>query len=213
MKIKLSIVVTICLMLSFTRSVAQDQDDEITYKDYFINLKNDTVKCQVLKFKGPDSNLKMKYRIAEGHPALIMQVDSIKELYIGKDSIIYVHKFLPNLGKNAFLERLEHGPINLYQFLREGFNGLSYSNSTMWYANKGDDTLKLIKTSILAINTYHIGSHKEREKAYMELLADNPDLLARYKEARKNADDGFDLIRYYIRTYNDEYLENHKTSK
>ncbi|MDB5137675.1 MAG: hypothetical protein JWP37_4278 [Mucilaginibacter sp.] len=208
---KLRLLTVFCLLLSSMVAVAQDDDNSNRFNDYIINLKNDTIRCEVMYFKGPDTNFRLKYRITEGQRAKIMPVDSVIELFLSRDSSIYIPRLLPRIAKKTFLKRLEHGKVNLYQKVR---SGPSYYVSTFWYAEKDHDSLKQIKIVLSTLlNPEVVGSRQEREKAFMGLIADNPDLLIRFKEARKSADCSFELIRYYIKTYNDEYAESHKTSK
>lgn len=208
--------IVICsLLLSFTKAFAQEQDSNgIIYNDYVLNLKNDTIRCHIIKVKGPDSNLAVKYRIAEGQSAKTLSADSVRELFFSDDSSVYMPKYLPNLRKHGFLQVIERGKINLYQFLREQATTSTYVGISVWYASKNMDTLKIVNTSVFSlINIYHTGTRKEHKKAFMELIADNPELLARFKTAIESADFSYDLTRYYIKTYNDEFSEKHKSSQ
>ena len=217
MKSKLTTLTAIFLLLFCARAFAQD-DIIDGFNGYLINFKNDTIKCQIgasylsatLTFR-----LKLRYRVDTTRDFKKINPDSVKEFYWSHDSSTYVSKVLPKDDKPVFVELLEKGRINLYQSLHASIAiTMNVSSLTQWYANKNADSLKQIKiASTNLLGNGAIGSHKDREKAFMDMIADNPDLLDRYKAARKSADYSFELIRYYIKTYNDEYLENHKVSK
>lgn len=188
-------------LLPFSKLIAQQNG-------YLVNLKGDTIRCNINpsggKWKGDDDKHWNKFT-----------ADDIKAFHMYEDSSTYASVRLPKAEKLVFLEWLEQGKINLYQAQKESAGyvikvGFSYSNTVRWYANKDKDDLKQVKvTSTSLIGAGAIGSRKNREKAFTDLIADNPELLSRFKEAVKGAEYSFDLIRYYIKTYNDEYVEKH----
>jgi hypothetical protein len=209
-KIKPLLLTFFCLFLFCTTVFAQD---DTSFGDYFINLKNDTIKCDI-KVNFTFKNLKLKYKSSSDKDYKTCSLDSIKILFTSNDSSVYAPKVLPKTGELTLLKVLEQGKINLYQLSRAG-SGSKLYGSTFWYVGKDQDSLKQIKFVSSSIFKYPetIGSRQDREKAFLDAIADNPDLLVRFKEATKSADYSFELIRYYIKTYNDEYIENNKVSK
>jgi hypothetical protein len=212
MQSKSLLLTAVCLFLCSLKASAQG--DTARFNDYIVNIKNDTIRCNLIRFKGPDTNLLLKYRISEGQKARFMSADSISSLFLSNDSSTYVPKVLPKIKKKAFLRRLEQGELSLYEWLRAG-SGSSMYVSTFLYSSKGTDTLKQIKFISSSLFKYPeiVGSREDRMSNFMNLISDNPDLLGRFKEAIKSADYSLELIQYYAKTYNEEYLENHKVAK
>jgi hypothetical protein len=210
MKIKLLLFTFFCLFLSCTTVFAQD---DTSFGEYFIDLKNDTIKCDI-RVNFTFKNLKLKYKSRSDKDYKTYSLDSLKALFTSGDSSTFAPKVLPKTGELNLLKVLEQGKINLYQLSRAG-SGSKLYGTTFWYVGKDQDSLKQIKFVSSSIFKYPetIGSRQDREKAFLDAIADNPGLLVRFEEATKSADYSFELIRYYIKTYNDEYLENHKIPK
>ncbi|HEY9001518.1 MAG TPA: hypothetical protein VIM89_09195 [Mucilaginibacter sp.] len=203
MKVKITSLIAICLLFFSITSFAQDE----SFNDYIITLKNDTIKCELHSSNNVDW---FKYQIEGVKGSKKLNADSINGYYSSKDSVLFLSKHTPGPGGRTFLQLLERGQINLYE--------LNSGSDTYWYEEKNGDSLKLIK---MYRNSVHIGdnsyeantSRKERQQNLFNALADNPELLQRFKNAIKDVNYGFKLIQYYIKTYNDEYFENHKSSK
>jgi hypothetical protein len=212
MKLKLLLLTSICLLLSTAKIFAQDGDTTKKFNDYVITLKNDTVKCHIgRRFLG-----KLTYKVDGVRGAKPFDADSVKGFYRSEDSSFFVSKRLPETGHLFFVRPLEQGKINLYE-RRSGGTSLHDGNiegngtSFFWYVSKNNDSLKFIKIGTVE-GIYFGSSRKSREKIFMDLIADNPALLDKYKEERKTTNYNFELIQFYVKLYNDGFLENHKSS-
>ena len=204
MKLKLLLLTSICLLLSTAKVLAQDVDTTRRFDDYVISLKNDTIKCHIgRRFLG-----KLTYKVDGVRGAKPFNADSVKGFYRSEDSSFFVSRRLPETDKLIFLRLIAGGKINLYELT---VNSTNSTSSFFWYVSKNNDSLKLIKVGTMGI---YIGrSRKSREKIFMDLIADNPALLDKYKEERKTTNYNFELIQFYVKLYNDGFLENHKVAK
>jgi len=204
MKLKLLLLTSICLLLSTAKVLAQDVDTTRRFDDYVISLKNDTIKCHIgRRFLG-----KLTYKVDGVRGAKPFNADSVKGFYRSEDSSFFVSRRLPETDKLIFLRLIAGGKINLYELT---VNSTNSTSSFFWYVSKNNDSLKLIKVGTMGI---YIGrSRKSREQIFMDLITDNPALLDKYKEERKTTNYNYELIQFYVKLYNDGFLENQKTSK
>ncbi|MDO3626179.1 hypothetical protein [Mucilaginibacter sp. BT774] len=203
MKAKLLLLSSICLLVPIAKVFAQDADTTKKFNDYIISLKNDTIKCHLgSRFSG-----KLTYKVDGAHRAKPFDADSVNGFYRSEDSSFFVPRRLPGADKLTFLRLLERGKINLYEKNASNANSISF----FWYVSKNNDSLKFIKIGTTGI--YIGSSRKSREQVFMNLIADNPALLDKYKEERKSTNYNFELIEFYVKLYNDGFLENQKTSK
>ncbi len=199
MKTKLLLITPFLLFLFCSGAFAQDDIITKPDNDYVINLKNDTIRCTIKTSFFGNGGYNVQWKTGQEKKWKKMDGNFVKEYFTAQDTNTFIFKQVPGNEKMNFVQWVERGKINLYSDF--------YGNEL--YANKDESELKLIK-----VNTalFAKGTHKSRIKAFMDMIADNPDLLSRFKEARKNADYSFELIRYYIKTYDEEYLESHKNS-
>lgn len=159
---------------------------------YIITQKNDTIKGEVKMraFGGA------KFKPANNVEPISISFDTIKEYQLS-DSSVYVLKRIPRstaniLSKPQILQRLEHGRINLYQYVAPAGDRI-----TSWYASKGTDSLVTLKTSDIFI--VGAGTKKERRKSLSDMFADQPDIQKAF-DAEKKFD--FHTIWMYILKYN-----------
>lgn len=203
MKLKFLLLTSICLLLSTAKIFAQDVDTTKKFNDYIISLKNDTIKCHIgSRFLG-----KLTYKVDGARRAKPFDADSVNGFYRSEDSSLFVPRRLPGADKLIFLRLVEGGKIKLYEHKVSD----TKSTSFFWYVSKNNDSLQFIKISTMGI--YIGSSRKKREQIFMDLIADNPALLDKYKEERKTTNYNFELIQFYVKLYNDGFLENQKTSK
>jgi hypothetical protein len=216
MKIKFVLITTIGLLVIGAKAFAQEDSEEIKYQDYIVKINNDTVRCEITNKLLSKA---MRYRVAgkkDYHP---INADSIKAYYLSSDSSHYGLKYLPSNGNPEFVKFLEQGRLNLCEFTALKYDNFvrSYAPSICWYVGKAtDDTLKLIRTDgVWPPHGKNVGttSRKIQEADFISMLADNSDLAAHFKDVRKSTDYDWDLIRAYVKIYNNEYVENHKAAK
>lgn len=163
---------------------------------YIITQKGDTIKgnVNIRAFGG------VKFTPANKTDAISISFDTIREYQLS-DSSVYVLRRIPLstaniLSKPQILQRLEHGRINLYQYVPPAGDPI-----ITWYASKGTDSLITLKTSDIFIGGG--GSKKKRMAAFANMLADEPDLQAAFTASGKF---DFGTIRLYIRRYNQAVL-------
>ncbi|CAN5465026.1 hypothetical protein BH09BAC6_BH09BAC6_22210 [soil metagenome] len=190
-------------------------------QEYVITQKNDTLKCEISNrvFGG------LSYRVNGKSSYIKIKPENIKEYCKvtdgGKfsevtgwenDTSIYVRRIMPKKNDTVFIHLMERGKISLYEKQTSGYAssgpGGSYvsSGSLFWFVTKNSDLLILItQPGVLAGNRTVLASQNN----FMSLLADNPSLLERFKLAISTAYPSYNLIKYYIKTYNEEYAEKH----
>jgi hypothetical protein len=231
------LLTSMCALFSLTKAVAQDNSSKFKAYDYVVNLNNDTIRCKI-KFRTfttafqsarKAANERIKYQVDGVSGSKNVDADSIKAYYLSRDTSFYLSEYLPGTDYRIFVKLLQRGKINLYEFslsvgattamqVNGSFIMTGNGKESYWYANKDNDSLKLIKmlrgTPHIAAEKY-IGntSRKKRQQDLFDLFADNPTLLIKFKEEIKNEDYGWDVIRNYIKMYNDEYAESHKAAK
>jgi hypothetical protein len=163
--------------------------------DYVITKNHDTIHCDI---KVNFLNGRLKYRANENDKYIKIIPDNVIEYFFALDTSTYVYKKLP--GKvyryTPYLKWLVKGRINLYD--QEVASGSKGETSSSWYASKGTDSLVSIKMEGIIIVT---GSHKDREKAFMDLISDFPSLLEGFKRKAYT----FDNIMECVVVYNSEY--------
>lgn len=159
---------------------------------YIITQKGDTIKGEL--------NIRLfgggKFKPMNKPDFVSIKIDTLKE-YRLSDSSVFVLKGIPRsssnlISKPRILQRLEHGRINLYQYVAPAGDRI-----TSWYASKGTDSLVTLKTSDIFI--VGAGTKKERRKSLSDMFADQPDLQAAFDTERKF---DFHTIFMYILKYN-----------
>lgn len=168
---------------------AQDGADAIS-RDYIINLKGDTIKGQVINVNLSSVRIDP---FSESH-TVRYKAANIKE--VCQTGIIYV-PIVPTMGLRDYIlaKRLEHGAIDLYEYLQGGnYNSYKPTYQTTWFAGN-------IKTPLSEIKTSSLGgmSRSERKKHLLILLADDVELT---KEFETKNDYSFDYLQDLIRRYN-----------
>ncbi len=216
MKIKFLLITSIGLLVFGVKAFAQEDSAENKYVDYVVKINNDTVRCQI---SNKLLSKELRYQVAEKKGYRPINADSIKAYYLSSDSTHYELKYLPSNGSPEFVKLLEHGRLNLCELAILKYDNFvrSYAPSICWYVGKAtDDTLKLIRTDgVWPPHGKNVGttSRKIQEAGFISMLADNSDLAAHFKDVRKSTDYDWELIRAYVKIYNNEYLENHKAAK
>lgn len=159
---------------------------------YIITQKGDTIKGEVKirAFGG------MQFKPANKVDFVTISLDTIKEYQL-IDSSIFALKRIPRstanlLSKPQILQRLEHGRINLYQYVPPAGDPI-----ITWYASKETDSLITIKTSDIFLAGG--GSKKKRIALLSSMFADEPDVQAAFNATGKF---DFNTIQVYIRRYN-----------
>ena len=165
-------------------------------QDYIITQKNDTVFCQL---KRALISKVVKYRINPKGKYTSVDKTEVKEYFFSNDSTTWILKPIPETNDQVYIQWLEKGRINLYEYIETsyGYNGRSsqvYYN-TYQYADKDNDTLKLIHSNGL------FASNKKGKKIFERFLADNAHLL----EVFDNNKDHYTLEQF-VHTYNKQYL-------
>jgi len=109
---------------------------------YIITQKGDTIKGEINigVFGGG------KFKAVGQSDYMPVKIDTLKEYQLS-DSSVFVLKRIPRSTANMFskpqiLQRIEHGRINLYQYVPPAGDPI-----ITWYASKGTDSLITIKTS------------------------------------------------------------------
>jgi len=149
----------------------------------------------------------LRYRATKRDTFVKINSKDITQVFFANDSAFYVFRKLPEnvhrFGRSAWLQLLEKGRINLYvQQVKGGTDGRT---CPLWYANKGNDSLRLIKIGSFLLTGLIISvdqTRKERENAFMDLISDFPNLLKKFKKK----DYSFNNIEECIVTYNTNYL-------
>ncbi|RCH56408.1 hypothetical protein DJ568_00680 [Mucilaginibacter hurinus] len=98
--------------------------------------------------------------------------------------------FMPKGKKRVFVDLVQEGDINIYEINRGGYNT---PNTSMWYVDKGTDTLKELKTNAV------MGKRKQRKEMFAAMLKDKPAIYEKFM-----ADDsfGFEAISDIVYLYN-----------
>jgi len=170
---------------------------------YVITQTNDTIKCIVKNGLFGST----KYQLQNGDFKKITK-KSIKEYQLTSDSSVYIIQYPDEEDVPEFLQWVERGKINLYQQISSSgtynasTNMTTNSSTNTWYISKNDSALILLKTN--GWFTFGGGSHKERETTYLEMISDDPKVLADLKQANSF---GFKTIRKYIKQYNQDAAE------
>jgi len=159
---------------------------------YIITQKGDTIKGEINigVFGGG------KFKAVGQSDYMPVKIDTLKEYQLS-DSSVFVLKRIPRSTANMFskpqiLQRIEHGRINLYQYVPPAGDPI-----ITWYASKGTDSLITIKTSDIFLAGG--GSKKKRMAILSNMFADEPDVQAAFNTTRKF---DFNTIQICIRRYN-----------
>ncbi len=171
---KLLLFASICVLFLLTKALAQDDSSKFKDHDYVVNLNNDTISCKI-KFRTfttafqsarKAANGRVKYQVAGVRGSKNVDADSIKAYYLSRDSSFYLSEYLPGTDYRIFIKLLQRGKINLYEFstsvgastmrqVNGSFTTTGNGTESYWYANKDNDSLKLIK---MLRGTLHIAA-------------------------------------------------------
>ncbi len=189
---KILILAFLCSIVHLSKIYAQT--------DYVITKNKDTVFCKIKKssFSLNGSSENLKYRTNENDKYTKIIPNNVIEYFFARDTSTYVYKKIPgNVTRyTPYLKWLVKGRINLYdQQVASGSNGETTSS---WYASKGTDSLISIKMQGIIILS---GSHKDREKAFMDLISDFPSVLEGFKRKAYT----FDNIMESVEIYDNEF--------
>lgn len=169
---------------------------------YIINLQNDTLTCalETQLFGAP------KYELPGQTVLKKINADSIKEYRFHDGKYPFISVKLPTDSKRTFIACLERGAISIFEeqyntSSTNPFTNTSSSNNIIkWYAGSNTDDVSLIKTN----QVFMLGTRKkERQNAFYNLLAKDPELLERFK---KTGDYSFKAIRNIVAEYNTRAL-------
>ncbi|MEE1944640.1 hypothetical protein VRU48_05945 [Pedobacter sp. KR3-3] len=197
MKTKLFLLFTCCCSF-FIVSHAFAQ------KDFIETLKGDTIRGKLrngfVMGTGPADELKFKK--LEDSKFVTIKTDTLKSYFRSADSALFVLMKMPYAEEARLVKKLENGRIELFEDYSASSGAVSatgiYSargTISTWYARLDGGQLLEIKTNDTAIS----GSKREqREKNLYGLLADDQQLLDKFKKRSFS----FDNIRDCIKKYN-----------
>ncbi|HEY8783787.1 MAG TPA: hypothetical protein VIM16_19315 [Mucilaginibacter sp.] len=193
---KILTLIVLCSIIHLNKIYAQ--------KDYVITSSKDTIFCDI---RGSFFSNNLKYRANKKDKFTPITSADIIEYFLADDTTTFVAKSLPRkvYRYTPYLKLLERGRINLYD--QQVASGSQGQTTSFWYASKGSDSLKLIKVSGITLGG--VGSRKQREQAFMDLISDFPSLLEGFKTKAYT----FENIQDCIVVYNSEYLINNKFIK
>ena len=173
---RLIIFILICSSLQGFNAIAQD---------FIVTKSGDTLKGTLNKnFLG---KLILHVR---GDKEIEVSIEEVKSYYFATKGTLFIAKEIPKKNKPSYVEALERGRINLYEYKVKTPEGIII---TTWFATKDNDVLEDIITSQL------FSKVKPREELFIKLISDNDSLLAAYKLEKKY---NFDVKRNYIKSYN-----------
>jgi len=181
------ILLSIVVMLTFKLN-AQSQD-------FVVTIKGDTIPCQLSLT--PTGNI--KYKTDNSADLDKLQQCCIVDYYIAKKKTLKRFVFV-NYNENDWRPELvnviENGKITLYESVdvTPTYNGAP-TLSTVWYAGKGTDSARTVKTSSM----FGATTKQSRQDELGKMLMDNKDVYNKYI-----ADDRFSFkkIRDIIHLYN-----------
>ncbi|UEG51615.1 hypothetical protein LLH06_11600 [Mucilaginibacter daejeonensis] len=174
-----------------TATVHVDTSSTPKFQDIIVTSAGDTIPCET---RHPFMGV-MRYRTADMPEFKKIDIKGIKYYTFQNKEIRFKAALLPKKSKPTFLRLVEEGKITLY--LHEVYHyiymGASYTTTT-WYATKGDDVLKEIKTTGISGK-----SRKERQAVFADMLADQPIVLKLYEDADSFT---FSTLRGIVNLYN-----------
>jgi hypothetical protein len=177
--------------------------DGKSQSDYIINNTGDTTYGKITH------NVLKKPRFAANGKTITCKPEMIREYYQSNRDRLVCSRNLPGEETPIFLDVLEKGKIMLYEIETKmrtntgtGMPNTSItSTTTTWYAQKGVQQLREIKTNIIS------GSRADRKDALLFLINDNAELLARFKSEPSFS---FEMIRKLIQDYNRQAEANNQ---
>ncbi len=200
---KILFLIFLCSVVHLSKIYAQ--------ADYVITKNRDTVFC---KIKGDFFRGNLKYRVQGNNMYIKMDTDKVIQYFLANDTTTFVYKKLPGEISGSYLKWLERGKINLYELiLTSGYKTKTnvvavltfwaqQQSSKYWYASKSADSLVEIKTNAIFRNK--IGTHKERETAFMDMVSDCDYVVTEIKHSDLDKNYDFDPIRVFVKMYNEQ---------
>lgn len=186
MKSQLLLIIFLASLLLTQNATAQ--------QDYIIKVEKDTIYGNV------SNNLfgKPRFTAADESESQPVSANDVKEYFDLKANECYVAKVLPGKSRNEFLQRLENGKIQLFEFFKSTYSpqpggGAIYNNQRRWFVCKGNGPLVEVKRNQLG------GSRKKRKDAFYLLIADNKAVSEKFESEDKFS---FNRLRELIREYN-----------
>jgi len=153
--------------------------------NYVINAKGEKVACD---FKSSIFGGSLKYRTDS--TGKFEEVDPFNVKAYHRKNDAYVHSSVATDYGQIFLERIETGKINLYQY--QAGSG-QYGKEIKWYIEKnGEDGAALIKANSL------IKDEKAKKDLFKALIADNSSASRLYNPY----DFSFETIQRIVHIYN-----------
>ncbi len=166
--------------------------------DYVITDHGDTIKCHI------EDSGRPKYKTSNAVKADYIKIsaDNVQEYYIARKKSFYRRVYIDKSNARVrFLKIIERGPISIYLQVENHPNLTWNSQFDEWYIGKNSDTVKMLKSSGVAIFTK---SEKKIKKELAELLKDKKEVYDKFITDGKS---DFDDIQNIVHLYNtDEEL-------
>jgi hypothetical protein len=164
-------------------------------RDYIVNLQKDTL-YGTLRF-----SFGQPFELIADTDIYSVSEKLIDAYFVAEKRMLYKSRKLPGKRNYSFLCCIESGRINLYRstiYIGQAYSPdlraptASQENTTL-YAEKIEGTLVEIK------NTSMWKSGKKQKEAFLELIADNPNIVELYNQ---NKEFSVADLQYYIHEYN-----------
>ena len=152
-------------------------------RDYIVNLQKDTL-YGTLRF-----SLGMPYEIICDTQIYTVNQNLVDAYLVAETRELFKSRKLPGKKKNIFLLCIENGRINLYCTLHDSYR----MENAILYAEKMEGVLIEIKNKSIW------KSGDKQKEAFLELIGDNPNVVALYNQ---NKDFAAVDVQYYIHEYN-----------
>ncbi|MBD1366341.1 hypothetical protein IDJ77_21185 [Mucilaginibacter sp. ZT4R22] len=190
MKTKLILIFALCVCSGYVSAQTKPASN------YVVTTTNDTIKCEL---KGT-----RKYMPLNSTDKKFIKItpDKISDIFNAKDSITYSAVSKPNALDSTYLQRHEHGKLNLYEEENTSYSGGgmyggvgTFNSTTKWYISKNNAPIVQLKSNTIFNN----GSQGKRKNIFMEMIADDPALLEEFK---KTDSFSFKVLRDFVHRYN-----------
>jgi hypothetical protein len=173
-------------------------------RDYVITVKGDTLQCVITM---PLFMQNGKYQTANMPKPHQIVMGEIKEYYIAKKDILYrkVYKRPGKRGSAAYMIVLENGKINLYEEISQTYNSNpassvpTGSSSEENYISKNSDTVKVLRSSEISVESLFLKSKKSRKNDFADMIKDNEQVYNKFLAEDKFS---FKQIRNLVHLYN-----------
>jgi hypothetical protein len=174
-------LLVLLLALSTTSAYAQN--------DYVVINKNDTIRGSL------EPIYKAYPKLISGSKTIWCHPSIVKSYFNSKKGSLYRSVMMTGAEEPIFLQILETGKINLYEWEYSYDNTGTTTTSITWYADKAGYPLKEVKRT-------GVGGNASARKVAMEfLLSDNGPIAQEFINKETYS---FDYLRATIRKYNAE---------